>query len=118
MQSQTPVSYDNHYPATRSTLQPSAVLNTGIFGGVVGATAALGLNLHKVQNKELTMSEAVADSVAKGAGTGIAAATATAAVQTIGGGRTTSWLVLLATATGVGYAINTIGKKSTTTKEK
>ncbi len=100
------------YPVARTAIQPSAVLNTGIFGTVVGSTAALGLNLHKVQAQKMTMSEALADSLAKGAGAGIAAATATAATQVIGGGKTTNWLVLLATATGVGYAINTLGKKS------
>ncbi len=97
-----------------STLQPTAVLNTGIFGTVVGSTAAMGINLHKVRDKEMTLGEATADSLAKGAGAGIAAAVATAAVQSLGGSRLTNWTVLLATATGVGYAINTLGRKKTT----
>jgi len=112
MHAQTPSSGTVHYPVTRTSIQPNVVLNTGIFGTVVGSTAAMGANLHKVKNNELSMSEALADSVAKGAGAGIAAATASAAVQAVGGGRVTSWVVLLAAATGVGYAINTVGKKA------
>jgi uncharacterized membrane protein (DUF4010 family) len=112
MLTQTPHSESVHYPVSRTSIQPNVVLNTGIFGTVVGSTAAMGANLHRVRNNELSMSEALADSLAKGAGAGIAAATATAAVQAVGGGRVTGWIVLLAAATGVGYVINTVGKKA------
>jgi NADPH:quinone reductase-like Zn-dependent oxidoreductase len=99
------------YPVSKSLIQPNLVLQSGIFGTVIGATAALGANLHRVRQEELSLNEAMVDSLAKGAGTGVAAAVATAAVQSVGGSRVTSWVVLLAAATGVGYAINLSGKK-------
>lgn len=117
MAAQTPVSGTQYYPTNRSLIQPTAVLNSGIFGTVVGSTAALGVNLHKVKNDELNMGEALTDSLAKGAGAGVATAAATAAVQAIGGSRVTSWVVLLAAATGVGYAMNAVGKKTDTDKK-
>lgn len=106
------------YPVAKSTMIPSVVLNTGIFGTIVGATTVFGTSLHKVQSEEITLKEAVSDSLIKGASTGIATATAVAAVQTIGGSRLTNWLVLAATATGVGYAINAMGKKIKTETSK
>lgn len=102
----------SNYPVTKSTLVPSVVLNTGIFGTIVGATTVFGTSLHRVQREEITIKEAISDSLIKGASTGIATATAVAAVQTIGGSRLTNWVVLAATATGVGYAINIMGNKT------
>lgn len=107
------------YSATKSTLVPSVVLNTGIFGTIVGAATTLGTSIHKVQTEEIEMKTAISDSLIKGASVGIATATAVAAVQTIGGSRLTNWVVLAATATGVGYAINIMGNKDKTeTKTK
>jgi len=111
MQNQT-YSNNYNYPVSTLSIRPTAVLNTGIFGTVIGSTVAMGLNLHKVQSEEMSISEALTDSLAKGAGAGLAAATATAAAQAIGGGRVTNWAVMLATATGVGYAINMLGRKN------
>lgn len=105
----------------KSTMVPSVVLNTGIFGTVVGAATTFGANIPKVQREEIEMKAAISDSLIKGASVGIATATAVATVQTIGGSRLTNWVVLAATATGVGFAINALGKKAeaeTKTKTK
>ena len=99
-------------PTRRVMIQPQVVLNAGIFGTVVGSTVAMGANLHKVRNDSMGVGQAVGDSLARGAGTGVAAAVATAAVQSVGGTRWMNWAVMLAAATGVGYAIHAVGKKS------
>ena len=99
------------YPATTSSYPaPNYAMAAGVFGTVVGGTAALAANLHKVQDDQLTMKQAFVDSLAKGAGAGVATAAATAVVSTFRFGSITSLLVMAATATGVGYVLNSVGK--------
>lgn len=104
--------YQTYYPVrtNQTTLQPSTVLVSGMFGMVVGGSTAMAMNLHRVQDNRMTMGQAVADSLAKGAGAGVATACAVAAARSIGGSHILNLAVLLATATGVGYLINYMGK--------
>jgi uncharacterized membrane protein (DUF441 family) len=96
------------YPGS---VNPKYALNAGIMGTIVGGTAALGLNLHKVQEKKMTMGEALTDSLVKGAGAGVATAAGTAVASAAGGGFL-SLALMIATATGVSYALNSIGKSA------
>jgi len=102
------------YPAriNPTYIQPSAVLTTGMFGMVVGGTAAMAVNLHRMQDNTMSMGQALTDSLVKGAGAGVATATATAAARAMGGSGLTNLVVLLATATGVGYVLNSVGKSA------
>jgi hypothetical protein len=100
-------------PAARSQVYyaaPSAVLNTGMFGMVVGATVVLGANLHRVGDDGMTMGEALTDSLVKGAGAGVATAAAVAAARAAGGSGLVNLVVLLGTATGVSYLLHTVGR--------
>lgn len=107
--------HQSHYPvyyASRAVapFDSSRILAAGGFGFVVGGSAALGVNLHKVRANKMTLNEALVDTVAKGAGAGVATATATAAASAVGGSGILSFAVMLATATGVIYMLNSIGK--------
>lgn len=93
-----------------SYMAPNYYVSAGILGTVVGGSAALAANLHKVQGNEMTMKEAVVDSVAKGAGAGVATAAATAVVSSVRLGSFASFVLMVATATGVGYVLNSVGK--------
>lgn len=110
--------YQGQYPtsyATRSGIgpvDPARVLAAGGFGFVVGGSAALGVNLHKMRANQMTLNEALIDSLAKGAGTGVATAAATAAASAVGGSGILSFAVMAATATGVVYLLNSIGKRT------
>ena len=112
---QYPVPTASTYPAriNQTYIQPSAVLTTGMFGMVVGGTAAMAVNLHRMQDNGMSMGQALTDSLAKGAGAGVATATAIAAARVMGGTGVTNLVVLLATATGVGYVLNSVGKSAT-----
>lgn len=111
--------YPGHYPAYYTPRTPagaidaSRVLSAGGFGFVVGGSAALGVNLHKVRANQMTLNEALVDTVAKGAGAGVATAAATAAASAVGGTGIASFAVMAATATGVIYVLNSIGKTTT-----
>lgn len=111
--------YQSHYPtyfAPRvgvGPIDPTRVLAAGGFGFVVGGSAALGVNLHKVRANRMTLNEALVDTVAMGAGAGVATAAATAAASAVGGSGIVSFAVMLATATGVIYLLNSIGKHAT-----
>lgn len=114
-----------HYPATTQysypartypAITPSAITASGMFGMVVGTSTALAVNLHHVQDDRMTIGQAVADSLAKGAGAGVATAVAVGVARSVGGGSFLNLAVLLGTATGVGYVINSIGKKASTAK--
>ena len=101
------------YPAYRTStyVYPGrTALSAGIFGTVVAGSAALAENLHKVQDKQMSAQEAFADSLAKGAGAGVATAAATAVATAVGGRGILSFALMAATATGVGYMINSMGK--------
>ncbi|PID76573.1 MAG: hypothetical protein CSB24_05890 [Deltaproteobacteria bacterium] len=84
----------------------SETLAAGVFGVVVASTRVLGANLHKVQDGDMGMGEAVTDSLVKGAAGGLAAATATAAASTLTSGGFAGLAVTLATATGVSYLLS------------
>ncbi|MEA2084225.1 MAG: hypothetical protein U9O82_08305 [Thermodesulfobacteriota bacterium] len=101
-----------YYPArvNPAYVQPSAALTTGMFGMVVGGTAAMGVNLHRMQDNKMTLGQAMTDSFAKGAAVGVATAAGVTAARAVGSSGLTSLVVLLATATGVGYMINTVSK--------
>ncbi len=117
----TPASYHVYKSSTRP-YSGTTLLNAGIFGTIVGGTAALGMNLHKVRDNEMTAKEAVIDSLAKGAGAGVATAAATAVASSAGGGGLLSLAFMVATATGVGYVLHSVGKsvseKVVSTSEK
>ena len=109
----------SYYPATptyhlaRTTtpaLYPTAVLATGVIGAVAGSSAAMAVNLHRVQDNQMTMLQAGIDSLAKGAGAGVATAAGVAIAKAVGGGSLATLLVMLGTATGVGYMLNAVGK--------
>ena len=101
-----------YYPArvNQAYVQPAAALTTGLFGMTVGGTAAMAFNLHRVQDNNMTIGRAITDSLAKGAVAGVATAAGVAAARAVGSSGLTSLVVLLATATGVGYMINAVGR--------
>lgn len=57
----------------------------------------------------MTLKHAITDSLAKGAGAGVATAAGAAVASSVGGGLM-SFVFLAATATGVGYLLNSVGK--------
>lgn len=107
-----PQSVPAAYPVykTPSYVYPNVLVTTGILGTVVGGTAVLATNLHKVQDNQMTMKQAVVDSLAKGAGAGVATAAAAAVASAVRGGAILSLALMVATATGVGYVLNSVGK--------
>lgn len=107
--------YPSYYPH-RTALGPidaTRALAAAGTGFVVGGSAALGVNLHKVRANQMTLNEALVDTVAKGAGAGVATAAATAAASAVGGTGFVKFAVMFATATGVIYLLNSIGKQAT-----
>ena len=92
------------HPSNTSITMPPA-LSAGLFGLIVVGTGAMGANLHKVNNGDMTMSKALNNSLIKGAAGGVAAATATAASTTLTSGGIAGLAVILATATGVSYLL-------------
>ena len=111
--------YQGYYPSYYTggtglgSIDASRALAAAGTGFVVGGSAALGVNLHKVRANQMTLNDAIVDSVAKGAGAGVATAAAAAAASTVGGTGLTRFAVMLATATGVVYLLNSIGKQAT-----
>jgi len=109
--------YQSHYPVNyfaktgAGPFDAQRMLAAGGFGFIVGGSAALGVNLHKVQANHMTLNDALIDSVAKGAGAGVATAAASAASSAVGGSGILSFAVMAATATGVIYLLNSIGKR-------
>ena len=98
------------YPVGGSYLPSNYAMSAGIFGTVVGGTAALAANLHKVQDDQMTMRQAFVDSLAKGAGAGVATAAAAGVASSFRTSGLTSLVLMAATATGVGYVLNSVGK--------
>jgi hypothetical protein len=98
--------------ATTPSLYTSAVLATGVIGAVAGSSAAMAINLHRVQDKQMTMSQAAIDSLAKGAGAGVATAAGIAVARAVGGGSLATLLVMVGAATGVGYMLSAVGKSA------
>ncbi len=112
--SNVPLQTQYSYPARTYAyppVTPTVIMASGLFGMVVGTSSTLGVNLHHVQDDRMTMTQAVADSLAKGAGAGVATAVAVGVARSIGGGSLGTFAVTLATATGVAYVLNSIGRK-------
>lgn len=97
------------YSTPSSSYHSKYILNAGILGTVVGGSAALGMNLHKVRSNEMTMEQALSNSLAKGAGAGVATAVGAAAASTISGGFM-SVVVMAAAASSVVYLLNSMEK--------
>jgi len=99
-----------YHPArtTAPSFYTSAVLTTGVIGAVAGGAAAMAVNLHRVQDNQMTMSQAAIDSLAKGAGAGVATAAGIALAGAVGGGGLATLLVMVGAATGVGYMLNAV----------
>ena len=107
-----PVNPTYHLRTTAPSVYTSAVLATGVIGAVAGGSAAMAVDLHRVQNGQMTMSQAAIDSLAKGAGAGVATATGIALARAVGGGGLVTLVVVLGAATGVGYMLNSVGKSA------
>ncbi|MBM9612832.1 hypothetical protein JWJ90_00870 [Desulfobulbus rhabdoformis] len=86
-------------------VQSSQMLAAGLFGMVVVGTGTLGANLHKVNEGEMSMGDALGQSVSKGAVGGLATAAATAASSSLTSGGLFGLAVTVATATGVNYLL-------------
>lgn len=93
-------------PMPATTMQTSQVLAAGLFGLVVVGSGTMGANLHKVSDGDMTMGEAVSQSLSKGAVGGLATAAATAASTALTGGGLLGLAVTVATATGVSYLLS------------
>ncbi len=93
------------YPVQQDLLGPEVVA-AGIMGVIVAGTGSLGSNLHRVEDGDMTMTEAATNSLVKGAAGGVAAAAATAAAKSLTNGGITGLAVTLATATGVSYLLS------------
>ncbi|MFH1114837.1 MAG: hypothetical protein V1792_13055 [Pseudomonadota bacterium] len=112
-------SYQGYYPqyyspgAGLGPFDASRALAAGGTGFVVGGSAALGVNLHRVQANQMTLNEALIDTVVKGAGAGVATAAAAAAASAVGGTGMTRFALMFAAATGVIYLLNSIGRQAT-----
>ena len=85
---------------------PLVILAAGLFGLVVVGTGTLGANLHKVSDGDMTMGEAVSESLSKGAVGGLATAAATAASTSLTSGGLLGLAVTVAAATGVSYLLS------------
>ena len=94
------------YPTNATAIATSQTLAAGMFGLIIVGTGAMGANLHKVNDGDMSMGEALSNSLVKGAAGGIAAASATAASTTLTSGGIAGLAVTLATATGVGYLLS------------
>ncbi len=89
----------------QTSVVSSEVVAAGVMGVIVAGTGTLGANLHKVQAGDITMGEAVNDSLVRGAAGGVAAATAAAAANALTNGGLAGLAVTLAAATGVSYVL-------------
>ncbi len=81
-------------------------INAGAMGMVIVGTGALGANLHKVNDKEMSVKEALADSVGKGAVGAVAAAGATYTASSLTAGGLFGLAVTIAAGTGISYLLN------------
>lgn len=94
-----------NYPV-QTNIKTSEIMAAGMFGLIVAGTGTMGANLHKVNDGDMTMGEAVGNSLTKGAAGGIAAASATAASTTFTNGGIAGLTVTLAAAIGVSYLLS------------
>lgn len=91
---------------TQPSIVSAEVVAAGVMGLIVAGTGTMGANLHKVEDGDMSMGEAVSNSMVRGAAGGVAAATATAAATTLTAGGLTGLAVTLAAATGVSYLLS------------
>ncbi len=84
----------------------SQLLSAGLFGMIVAGTGTMGANLHKVRQGDMSMGEALSESLVRGAAAGVATAAASAAASSLTRGGLFGLGVTLATATGISYLIN------------
>jgi hypothetical protein len=110
---QTVPTYTQQLPTTYPTSPlpvasnaTSQALSVGVLGLIVVGTGTLGANLHRVQDGDMSMSEAVTNSLAKGAAGGVAAAGATAASTSFTTGGALGLAVTVAVGTGISYLLN------------
>ncbi len=99
-----------HQPGTglRTSLAIRPTLAMGAVGAVVGGTAAAARNISRVNKDEITRGEAVTDTLKEAGTTGVATATATAVVSSIGLTGTLSLVGLVAVAVGAKYAADKV----------
>lgn len=96
------------YPVTTPLAQPvvANALSAGLLGLIVVGTGTMGVNLHRVQDGEMSMSEALSNSLTRGAAGGAAAAGATAAAATLTSGGLVGLAVTLVAGTGISYMLS------------
>ncbi len=97
-------------PQTAPLEAPSSPLteaiSAGAMGLVIAGTGALGANLHRVNDGEMGMGEAITDSIGKGAVGAAAAAGATYTASTLTAGGLLGLAVTVAAGTGISYLLN------------
>ncbi len=93
------------YPVKQDLLG-AEVVAAGVMGLIVAGTGSLGANLHRVEEGDMSMTDAATNSLIKGAAGGVAAAAATAAAKSLTTGGVAGLAVTLATATGVSYLLS------------
>ncbi len=81
-------------------------INAAAMGMVIVSTGALGANLHRVNDGKMSMGEAVADSVGKGAVGAVTTAGATYAASALTTGGLLGLAVTLAAGTGISYLLS------------
>ncbi len=92
-------------PSLHSTVSQQAFA-AGVFGLIVVGTGALGTNIHRVQDGEMSVKQAVSKSVVAGVKGGVTAAGATAAASWLTKGGALGIAVTVAVGTGISYLIN------------
>ena len=102
------VSPTAHVPLPVKDESMSAIVQAGIFGLIVGTTGAMGANLHSVQRGDISVNEALSNSMVKGGIAAVATATATAASRSLTQGGAAGLAVSIVTATSTAYLLNKI----------
>lgn len=92
----------------RTSVALKPTLAMGAVGAIVGGTAAAARNISRVHNNEITRNEAVTDSIKEAGTTGVATATASAVVRSIGLTGTLSLVGLVALTIGAKYAADKV----------
>ncbi len=84
----------------------SEAFTAGAMGMVIVGTGAMGANLHKVNNGEMEIGEAITDSLGKGAAGAVAAAGATYSAAALTTGGILGLAVTVAAGTGISYLLS------------
>ena len=89
------------------TVPATAVaMSTGVFGAIIGATAATARSIPKVRSGEMTKEQALGYVAKESGTTGIAAGTAAAVAGFLGTGGFLSLVSVAVVATGTKYALD------------